>query len=467
MAEKKKPTEAQKARKNQQRVATRRRNQYERENPERFASLGEQHEQHLLNSGEFKEQMQRVGRDPVAEAARSRSATDKMGSQQFYHLMGYSRIDSEATEASNNPFQETLFDHPGTVPNPPLWEDMSKDAQQRTLDALSAKGVTMESASKAVGSRIDKAFLSEEGQHGNFYAVEGESVTGAKMPRQVLKDSTTARGIPFSLTAATNAQASPRSRFVQKSAEGHMTYPNNHSAMYSVDWAMHGREAADAAFKAERAGASPDEVRDVIQRNSGRGMTGDEYLHHPDFYVPKEDKVKTRGGNLVKAKDETRAYPVQGYPANNKKAIDTTRAVMGIGQEKASLSDVWSHGGQKVSPFHNAWVAPHEPEGNFSVLDTHAADVIAPHLSAADQTTLVEIGGAKSFNDYVMRQEIGKRGLTSVNRAQSATWRSTKEDEGHASDVAELTPARRHGIGQQFEQIRGQQKMEFPGWEPQ
>lgn len=463
----KKRTDAQKARSNQQRVSTRRRNEYERNNPERFETLGEQHEKHVLNSGDFKDQMQRAGRDPEEEAARSRRATDKMGSQQFYHLMGYSRTDRESTEGSNNPFQGTLFDHPGTVKNPERWEDMSKESQRRTLDAMAAKGVTMDSASRAVGSRIDKAFLSEEGQHGNFYAVEGESASGAKMPRQVLKDSTAARDIPFSLTAATNAQTSPNSRFVQRSSEGRMTYPNNHSAMYSVDWATHGRAAADAAFKAERGGASPDEVRSVIQQNKGEGQTAEDYLNNPDFYVPNEDKVTNSRGKLVKAKGETRGYPVQGYPVNNAKAINTTRSVLGLdGQAPKTVAETWSDGGQKVSPFHNAWVAPHEPEGNFSVLDTHAAEGIAPHLSAKDQLAVVGTVGAKSFNDYVMRQELGKRGLTSVNRAQSAMWRSTKEDEGHESDVAELTPKTRTR-SQQFDQIAGQEEMEFPDWAPQ
>lgn len=458
MAKNKERTDAQKARSNQARVSSRRRNEYERSNPERFASLGERHEQHLLNSPDFKDQMQRAGKDPVEEAARSRRATDKMGSQQFYHLMGYSKTDRESTEASNHPFQGTLFEHPGTVPNPSRWEDMPKDQKQRTLDALAAKGVTEDSASRAVGSRIDKAFLSEEGQHGNFYAVEGNSASGAKMPRQVLKDSTEARGIPFHVTAMTNAQTSPNSRFVQKSADGNMTYPNNHSAMYSVDWAMHGRAAADAAFKAERSGASPAEVRRVIESNKSAGMTGHEYEKHPDFHVPREEKVLTSGGKLAKAKGDTRAYPVQGYPSNNKKAIDSTRSVLGIGEEKKSVAESWSSKGEKISPFHNAWVAPHEPEGNFSVLDTHATEGIAPHLSASDQEAVVNTVGAKSFNDYVMRKELSKRGLTSVNRAQSAMWRSTKEDEGHGSDIAELTPER-SDKSQQFKQIHGQLEM--------
>lgn len=458
MAQKKERTDAQKARSNQARVSSRKRNEYERANPERFSTLGERHEQQLLNSPNFKEQMQRAGTDHVEEAARSRRATDKMGSQQFYHLMGYSKTDRESTEGSNHPFQGTLFDHPGTVPNPSRWEDMPKEQRNRTLEALKAKGVTEESASRAVGSRIDKAFLSEDGDHGNFYAVEGTSASGAKMPRQVLKDSTEARGIPFHVTAMTNAQTSPNSRFVQKSAEGHMTYPNNHSAMYSVDWAMHGREAADAAFKAERGGASPDEVRKVIEDNKGTGMTGHEYEKHPDFHVPREEKVVTTGGKLSKAKGDTRSYPVQGYPSNNKKAIESTRAVLGIAGEQKSVAEAWGSKGEKISPFHNAWVAPHEPEGNFSVLDTHATEGISPHLSQSDQEAVVNTVGAKSFNDYVMRSELGKRGLTSVNRAQSAMWRSTKEDEGHGSDVAELTPARSNK-GQQFKQIHGQTEL--------
>lgn len=439
------------------------RQEWETQNPQRFTPLSELHEQSLLNDSEFKANMERLGRDPVAEAANSRRVVEKIGTRQFYSAMGYSRADRKSTEASNNPMQGTLFDNPNTVDNPDLWEDRGDDKNEATRRTLAEFGVDEESARRAVGARLDKAMVSEGGAHGNFYSSEGESMTGAKMPRQVLRDAVAARGITMGHAAMANSQTSPESQFVGMTADGQVEYPNNESAMYSIDWAMHGRAAADAAKAAARRGASPEEIRHTLRETStGPGLTGADYQFHPEFHVPRSEKVATKGGKLAKAKDDPRKYPVRGYPANNAKAVDSTRKLLGLaGEEPTTLKEAYGSAGQKVGPFHNAWAAPHDPEGNFAVLDTHASEGIAPHLPKEQQVALAGRVGVKAFNDWIVRTEMEKRGLTSVNRAQSAMWRSTKEDEGHASDVAELTPRRTPNVGQQMQRIVGEQELPF------
>ena len=139
--------------------AAERRESWGAENPARFTSLGELHEQQLLGDSAFHEQMKRAGLDPATEAAKSRGTVEKMGTRQFYSAMGYSEIDKNSTEASNNAFQGTLFEHPDTVKNPSRWEDLSDKERARTLKSLEERGVTEESASQAIGARMDKAFV--------------------------------------------------------------------------------------------------------------------------------------------------------------------------------------------------------------------------------------------------------------------------------------------------------------------
>jgi len=269
-------------------------------------------------------------------------------------------------------------------------------------------------------------YVREGGQHASFYSEEGESQSGAMLPRTRLRTSAAQNNVNFHVQAAANAITSPQMRFVQTNKQtGAVNYPNDETATAAINW---GKE----------------------------GLSGEAYVKHPDYYVPPEDKVPGPKGKLVKRKDDPRKYPNQGYPENFGRAADVTSAVRG----GAKVKDVWKPtDADKVKPYYNAWVAPHEPEGNFLVSDTHTgAAGFAPHLANTPaETTYLAKKGVHAWHDHIIRQVLHDRGLTSVSRNQSAQWGQEKTEQGHAGDLAELT--RGHLAGTQFKQVDGQQEL--------
>lgn len=384
------------------------RQSFEEANPERFKTVQDHVAERLGNDVAFHEKVRRAGFDPAVEIPRLQDAERRGSARMSYRAMGWDQENGETATA--NPRQGTLFDHPGTVPNPTPWEDMTPEARAHTTRRLAEFGITPQSAIASHGARIDRGMHQEDGQHASFYSTMGESSSGAKMPKQVLVDAAHENSVTLHTQAAANAATSPQNRAVGRSAFGEVEYPNNEAATHAIRWAQ-------------------------------GGGTGHSYFYHPDHYVPPEDKVPhPKTGELVKAPGETRAYPVRGYPANAAKAIDIVHGVEHRGQ---SVAEAWAGSNNpKAGPFHNAWVAPNAPEGNFTVLDTHELEALAPHATQ-HESRILSIPGVHAFNDFHKRQAMAQRGLSTVHRTQSLTWRSTKVDEGHERDVAELTVMRR------------------------
>jgi hypothetical protein len=397
------------------RTATKSRKTFEVANSERTAGLGDLLHAQWKDDPKLHAKIAGAGLDVQDHLEQQRVATNKMAPAAVYRAQGWAKTDHE--EDTSHAGQGTLFEHEGTVNNPTKWEDMTPRARNRTTRSLAKYGVTGASAQRNIGARLDKGHVSEDGQHANFYSAEGESVSGNKLPRSVTKEHAAANRVPFHVQAMNVAMNSPNINTVSRSSAGEMTYPNDEAATHSVKWAQSGR-------------------------------TGTEYEFHPDYHVPKEDKVektvKVRATGkkrkiLAKSQDETRGYPVQGYPANARRAIDATRQVLEQGK---TVAQAWLKPGPKTGPFFNAKVAPHQPEGNFSVLDIHAGEALAPHLSHDDREKVINISGVHAFNDYHQRQVMAARGLNSVSRSQSVEWRSTKLDApgpSQAGEVAELT----------------------------
>lgn len=377
-------------------------------NPQRFTRVQDHVAERLGADTAFHEKVRRAGFDPAVEIPRLQEAERRGSARMSYRATGWDHEEGETATA--HPLQGTLFEHPGTVANPTPWEHMTPEARAHTVRRLSEFGITPESAIAAHGARIDKGMHQEDGQHGSFYSTMGESSTGAKMPKQVLTDAARENKVHLYTQAATNAITSPQNRAVGTTASGEVEYPNNEAATHAIQWAK-------------------------------GGGTGHSYQYHPDYYVPPEDKVPNpKTGKLEKAPGETRGYPVRGYPANAAKAIDVTH---GIEHRGMSVAEAWAGSrNPKAGPFHNAWVAPEHPEGNFTVLDTHELEAMAPHATEHEDAIL-KIPGVHAFNDFHKRQAMGQRGLGTVHRTQSLTWRSTKVDEGHERDVAELTMMRK------------------------
>ena len=355
----------------------------------------------------------------------------RVSTQHMYNLMGY-----HGAESPHVMGQQELpgMEHPDALPTPKRWEDYSAQEQAAVRKAAGRFGVTEQSAHAALGAQIDQANVREGGHHASFYSEEGTSGAGSNLPRTQLKESAAANGVRFGVQAMANAITSPKLRFVERPKTGPnagtVKYPNDEAATFAIRWSQGGR-------------------------------TGDEYVHNPNFHVPAEEKVPHPvTGKLVKAKGDTRKYPVQGLPDRVGKAADATTAVA----NGATIAEAWGqteakrlgrsdYGDPKTAPFHNSWVDPHG-SNQFWVSDTHSGPAaFAPHLKGAQENAYMGIDGIHAFHDHIARKVMAERGLQSLSGTQSQHWSEEKIRSGSAQDVTEMTPSKK---SQQFEQIDGQ-----------
>jgi hypothetical protein len=317
------------------------------------------------------------------------------------------------------------------------WEDHTPAEQSRVLRSAAKFGVTPESAHRALAAQVDRAYAHEGGHHDSFYSpAQDHTRDGSLSPRARLKTSAKENGVPFGVQAAANAITSPQNVFVRPDKEtGKAVYPNDEAASHAIKWAKSGKTGAD-------------------------------YHYHPDYYVPREDKVEktvtSKSGKqftqLVKKEGDTRAYPVNGYPRNHALAIDVTNQVLNGKQ----LSNAWKPtAGEKVGAYHNSWVDPHG-SSQFWVSDTHSGGgAFAPHLEdkkgSGSQQAYMGIKGIHAFHDHVARNVMQERGLNSLTNMQSAQWSEEKRRRGDNHDSSLNTYGKGNGL--HTEVHPGQQKL--------
>jgi hypothetical protein len=318
------------------------------------------------------------------------------------------------------------------LPTPRRWEEFAPHEQKAVLSAAAKFGVTPHSAHKALAAQIDQANVREGGHHDSFYSTEGQSESGANLPRSQIMASAKNNDIPFGAQAAATSLTSPNTKFVTQpktgARAGQTVYPNDEAANYSVNWAK-------------------------------QGKTGEQYINDPKFKVPDEDKVlNPRTGKKEKAKGETRKYPAPGYPANVGKAIDFTRNILRGG----TVEQAWGNdatelgrskfGNPKVAPFHNSIVDPHG-SNQFWVSDTHSGPAaFAPHLGGVKklEDQYMSIDGIHAFHDHIARQVMKSRGLQSLSGTQSQHWSEEKNRQKHTSDVTEMQLQKPRNLSNQF-----------------
>jgi hypothetical protein len=373
---------------------------------------------------------QATGKREAYEASnpeRFQTIQDKPGAgrtpKQSYRLMGntdkapnlHGQMELAGPEGSDVWHgQHTMNPTRDMMPVNKRWEDFEPHEQARVLRSAAKFGVTPDSAHRSLAAQVDRAYAHEGGHHDSFYSpAEDHTRDGSLSPRARLKVSAKNNGVPFGVQAAANAITSPQNIFVRPGKDGqHATYPNDEAASHAVQWAKSGK-------------------------------TGDEYHYHPDYYVPREDKVEktvtSRSGKrtktLVKKEGDTRAYPANGYPRNHALAIDVTHQVLNGKQ----LRDAWKPtAGEKVGAYHNSWVDPHG-SSQFWVSDTHSGGgAFAPHLEAKkgeeSQQAYMGIKGIHAFHDHVARNVMQERGLNSLTNMQSAQWSEEKRRRGDNHD---------------------------------
>jgi hypothetical protein len=388
----------------------------------------------------------------AANPERFKTIQDQPGAgaspRQSYRLMGntdkapnlHGQMELEAVKREGKTFvsdtsadvwhgQHTMNPTRDMMPVNKRWEDHTPTEQTRVLRSAAKFGVTPDSAHKALASQVDRAYAHEGGHHDSFYSpAEDHTRDGSLSPRARLKTSARENGVPFGVQAAANAITSPQNVFVRPDKEtGKAVYPNDEAASHAIQWAKSGK-------------------------------TGDQYQHHPDYYVPREDKVEKtvtsksgkKSTTLVKKEGDTRAYPVNGYPRNHALAIDVTHQVLNGKQ----LSNAWKPtAGEKVSAYHNSWVDPHG-SSQFWVSDTHSGGgAFAPHLTdkkgPGSQQAYMGIKGIHAFHDHVARNVMQERGLNSLTNMQSAQWSEEKRRRGDKHDASLNTYGKGSGLNTQ------------------
>jgi hypothetical protein len=385
----------------------------------------------------------------AANPARFQTIQDKPGAarnpRQSYSLMGYTdkapnlhgQMELEGPKGSDVWHgQHTMNPVRDMMPVNKRWEDHTPAEQSRVLRAAAKFGVTPDSAHRSLGAQVDQAYAHEGGHHDSFYSpAHDHTRDGSLSPRARLKTSAKENGVTFGIQAVANAITSPQNPFVQRGKDGKTSYPNDIAASHAINWAKSGK-------------------------------TGDEYHYHPDYHVPREDKVektvRSRTGKqftkLEKKDGDTRAYPVNGYPRNHALAIDVTHKVLG-GER---ISDAWKPtAGEKVSAYHNSWVDPHG-SSQFWVSDTHSGGgAFASHLDGksgpGSQQAYMGIKGIHAFHDHVARNVMQERGLNSMTNLQSAQWNEEKRRRGDNHDDSLNTYGKGNGL--HTEVHPGQQKL--------
>jgi hypothetical protein len=388
----------------------------------------------------------------AANPERFKTIQDQPGAgaspRQSYRLMGntdkapnlHGQMELEAVKREGKTFvsdtsadvwhgQHTMNPTRDMMPVNKRWEDHTPTEQTRVLRSAAKFGVTPDSAHKALASQVDRAYAHEGGHHDSFYSpAEDHTRDGSLSPRARLKTSAKENGVPFGVQAAANAITSPQNVFVRPDKEtGKAVYPNDEAASHAIQWAKSGK-------------------------------TGDEYHYHPDYHVPREDKVEKtvtskagkKSTELVKKEGDTRAYPVNGYPRNHALAVDVTHQVLNGKQ----LSNAWKPtAGEKVSAYHNSWVDPHG-SSQFWVSDTHSGGgAFAPHLTdkkgPGSQQAYMGIKGIHAFHDHVARNVMQERGLNSLTNMQSAQWSEEKRRRGDKHDASLNTYGKGSGLNTQ------------------
>lgn len=343
---------------------------------------------------------------------------DRVSIGSLYSMMGYRGGDAQNQNVWGQ-MELPGMHHPEALPTPRRWEEYSDKERQDVVKAARKFGVTEDTAHRSLSAHIDQANVRERGQHASFYSSEGVSATGSNLPRTQLRESARRNNVRFAVQAMSNAMTSPNNRFLMRPKSGpragQTVYPNDEAASFAIQWAREGK-------------------------------TGEEYLHHPDYHVPKADMVPDAKGRLVRSKDDPRKYPVQGYPRDMAKAIDANHRVnsgmsvpeaWGLARKSTGRSD---YGNPKVAPYFNSWV-DHDGPGQFWVSDTHSGPAaFAPHLNPRQQEQYMGIDGIHAFHDYVARRVMRERGLNSLTGMQSQDWSQEKHDLGHAADIADMAP---------------------------
>lgn len=290
---------------------------------------------------------------------------------------------------------------PDLAPTPPRWEDMPKEAQEGVLRKAAQFGVSMDSLHHSFSAQLDQGHA-RAAAHGmtpyasHFYSGDDPSRPSTPedmQPRDVLKGSAKTNDVDFSTQVLANAITSPKAKF-RATVRGTTTYPNN--------------EAANVAIQGIQAGQTPKQVKKppglvVMQGNITRAAHA---VSQRELGASMED-IRNPGGKQGPG----------GPPFGAKTGPYANSFMDPHGSSQFFVSDVHS-GGAGMAPH-----IPHEaPFKRDEAGDFQRTASGKPKRDQSEREKYLGIKGIHSLHDYVARNVLHERGLSSLSGAQATQW---------------------------------------------
>jgi hypothetical protein len=297
---------------------------------------------------------------------------------------------------------------PGAAPEMRRWEDLHPHEQERTLRHLGKWGTSLHHMERAFGAQLDQAF------HRAHHDTEARGEFGMTYPK----------GQDFYSPDSDHGQV------VHGLAKKHNLHPSVASAVVALTspntkWHQSGRypnaETADHVIRHVLSGGDPTKVHETA------------FMRHPETGEIETHKTSTKSAKKGDPKK------LQGYGDNMVKAAVQLESHLRTGSGFTGF-------GPKTGPFHNSF---NDYTHDFLVNDVHTGGGgMLPHLSShkplvrhAETGEVMRdaegkekrdkserekaINTVPNFHaaaDYVARQALQKRGLSSIRRSQATQW---------------------------------------------
>lgn len=370
------------------------------------------------------------------------------------------------------------LENPDAVPQHPRWEDLSDDERKKTERALALQaGVDLDFMERSFGAQLDQSYLRAEKANEakgiprsaavpysrDFYTEE-TGPGGEPGPRGVMSQGAKETGLTLGQYAAVSAITSPNAKFQQGDR-----FPNDETAKAVVH---------QARVQSPIGAAMPRRRDDPSKQSEGRPSNARKAIdavQQFDTGVPVSAAVR-RIEEVRTVKDKETGEVVT--PGHQRYIEDESR--------RPPLLDPKSS--PKVGPYHNSWLLD---TPDYLVSDVHTAGGgLLPHLRH-DKPVLTDASGAERISktgqkvrdkserekviervpnfhvaaDYVARQAISKRGLTSIRQAQASQWGEEglvrKENDPKLSSMKTPDAAYSHVEAPTHEQTPGQGRLDF------
>lgn len=410
-------------------TSTRRRQKFEKANPERFRDVVDY----------ATEQHNKVARERP-ELGLKQSARVEIPRHVLYEHHGFNDAYTPTTQERDpgDPLahlgprqvlpglhdrQLPGLEDPGAAKQSERWEDIHPKRQARILAAVKQKtGHTMESLHRTFGAQVDQAHVrAHRAGYDKPYGIDFYS-TGSLA--QAVHRTAKETGEDISTIAAMHAHNSPNTPAVTGEGTGHERFPQD--------------EMARAAIAHVKAGGDPQRTPRPPQGGMGYQTNLNKSAAAYE-YVRSGGTMAEFGGMGPKTGDYANSF-IPGTPHR-------------------LVSDLHTGGGG-FHP-HLGYDKPviHDTEGQpmmKTVINHKGEEVEKPRRAKSEREMAIETSGIHALHDHVARNVAAARGISRLEEMQAAQWseeRIQRPDLRHVPLTHETAyPAKQHLVGSQFHQ---------------